>query len=283
MDMKRRLGFAFVFLCALYLAVCAYFWAFQREQMFKPEAQMQTNPARVGMQYETVKIPTGQGNDRGELNAWWIPAADAAAPTLLYFHGNARNMAYNVEHALRLHNMGYQLLLLDYRGYGASTGGAPAEAQLYEDAEAAWQYLIQQRRQDPHQIYLYGHSLGGALAINLTTHHPEAAGLIVESTFTSMQAMGERDFGFLPIRLLLNQHFDSLQKIAKIQIPSLFIHGTWDKKIPYQMSQQLFEQAPQPKTLKLIEGGEHGNNSGIALLEYREAVMQFTQPNKEKK
>lgn len=281
--MQRRILLLLAFISTAYLAVCGYFWAFQREQMFKPEVQIQTNPARLGMKYDSLRIPVGTGAERGELAAWWIAAETANAPTLLYFHGNARNIGYNAEHALRLHNMGYNVFLLDYRGYGASTGGVPSEAKLYEDAEAAWQYLTRQQQQDPHQIYLYGHSLGGAVAIELALHHPEAAGLIAEATFTSMQAMGEREFGFLPVQILLNQRFDSLQKIAQIKIPVLFIHGTWDKKIPYAMSQELFNRAPQPKTLTLIEGGEHGNNSSIAPLEYRAALTQFTQHSKEKK
>jgi uncharacterized protein len=281
--MQRRILLLLALLSTAYLAVCGYFWAFQREQIFKPEVQIQTNPARLGMKYDSLRIPVGTGAERGELAAWWIAADKTDAPTLLYFHGNARNIGYNAEHALHLHNMGYHVLLLDYRGYGASTGGAPSEAKMYEDAEAAWQYLTHQRGVEPHKIYLYGHSLGGAVAIELALHHPNAAGLITEATFTSMQAMGEREFGFLPVQILLNQHFDSLQKIAQIKIPTLFIHGTWDKKTPYQMSQELFNHAPQPKILALIPGGEHSNNNNIAPLEYRAALTQFAPLPKEKK
>ena len=264
-------------LAIFYMLVCIYMWATQRHKIFLPEPQLQTTPDRNGMRYEEVRIPSGNGMERGELHGWWIPAEQTNAATLLYLHGNFRNIGHNVEHALRLHNLGYNLLLVDYRGYGLSTGGKPSEAKVYEDAEAIWNYLLKVRGALPQRTFIYGHSLGGAVAIDLAVHHPEAAGLIVESTFTSMTAMGKRDYPYLPISLLLNQRFDGLDKISRLKIPVLFIHGTWDEKIPYQMSEQLFDKSPQPKYLKLIEGGEHGNSGGIAWLEYRAAVSEFVQ------
>lgn len=264
-------------LTIFYLLVCIYMWATQRQKIFLPEPQLQTTPDRNGMRYEEVRIPSGNGAERGELHGWWIPAEQARAETLLYLHGNFRNISHNVEHALRLHNLGYNVLLVDYRGYGLSSGGEPSEAKVYEDAEAAWNYLLKQRGAVPQRTLIYGHSLGGAVAIDLAVHHPDAAGLIVESTFTSMAAMGKRDYPYLPVSLLLNQRFEGLDKISQLKIPVLFIHGTWDTKIPFQMSEQLFEKAPQPKYLKLIEGGEHSNSGGIAWLEYRDAVSDFVQ------
>jgi hypothetical protein len=263
------------FTALLYFSACTYMWATQRQHIFEPEPLLQTTPDRDGMRYEEVRIPSGSGAERGELYGWWIPAEQADAPTLLYLHGNFRNISHSVEPAMRLHGLGYNLLLADYRGYGKSSGGEPAEAKLYEDAEAAWNYLIRQRGLKPQQTFIYGLSLGGAVAIDLAVRHPEAAGVIAESTFTSMLAMGKRDYGYLPVDWLLNQRFESLDKVGKLKIPVLFIHGTWDKRIPNQMSQQLFDNAPQPKSIKLIEGGEHGNNSGIAWVEYSEALNAF--------
>ena len=229
------------------------------------------------MRYEEVRIPSGNGAERGELHGWWIPAEQARAPTLLYLHGNFRNISYNSEQAMRLHKLGFNVLLVDYRGYGKSSGGEPNEAKVYEDAEAAWNYLVKQRTTAPQQTFIYGHSLGAAVGIDLAVRHPEAAGMIAESGFTSMPAMARREYSYLPVDWILNQRFDSLDKIGKLKIPALFIHGTWDKKIPYHMSQQLFDNAPQPKSLQLIEGGEHSNSGGIAWVEYRDALNAFVQ------
>ena len=271
----RRISISVAAIALLYVAGCAYMWTTQRDHIFEPTPLLQTTPDRLGLKFEELRIPVGSGADKGELQAWWVPAANSDAPTFLYLHGNDRNIGNNLQHTLRLHNLGFNVLLPDYRGYGNSTGGKPSEAKVYEDAEAAWQYLIKQRGVNPRHAFIYGHSLGGAIAIDLAVHHPEAAGLITESTFTSIEAMGELEYGYLPVGLLLNQRFDSLQKIARLKIPVLLIHGTWDKQVPVRMAQQLYDAAPQPKTLTLIKGGEHGNSATIGWIEYRDAVSAF--------
>ena len=272
----RRIGALAVLLLVVYASARVYnIWDTQRESIFEPAAALQTSPARLGAPFEELRIPSGSGAERGDLHAWWIPAEKPDAPTVLYLHGNFRNISYNLENALRYRALGSNLLLVDYRGYGKSTGGKPSEAKVYEDAEAAWQYLVKQRGVKPQQLFIYGHSLGGAVAIDLALRHPEAAGLITESTFTSMQAMGELKYDFLPAGLLLNQRFESLQKITQLKVPLLLIHGTWDQKVPVGMAQQLFEAAPQPKTLVMIEGGEHSNNAAVGWVEYRDAVSAF--------
>lgn len=261
----------------LYATACGYMWATQRERVFEPTAVWQTTPDRLGMKYTEVHIPAGSGADQGELDAWWVPSDKADAPTVLYFHGNYRNIGNNLEHTQRLHRMGYNVLLADYRGFGKSTGGSPSERKVFEDAQSIWQYLM--KRQRSSSTFIYGHSLGGAIAIDLAVHHPEAAGLITESTFTSMQAIGELNYGYLPIGLLLNQRFTSLQKVVNLKIPVLFIHGTWDQKVPSEMAKQLYAAAPEPKKLLLIAGGEHNNSAEIGWVEYRDTVSAFVRQN----
>jgi len=269
---KRILALALL----VYLALCVYMWQAQRQLIFWPSPVLQTTPDRAGMQYEEVHIPSGNGSDRGELYGWWIPAGKPEAPTCLYLHGNDMNISHveGIAHAYRLHSLGYNLLMMDYRGYGKSTGGEPSEAKVYEDAETAWGYLAK-RVGASQRIFIYGHSLGGAIAIELAIHHTEAAGLIAESTFSSMTDMGKRQYKFLPVDWLLNQRFDSLDKVDKLKIPVLYIHGTLDALVPYVMSEQLFDKSPQPKFLKLIEGGGHGNSSIMGWVEYRDAFSAF--------
>jgi pimeloyl-ACP methyl ester carboxylesterase len=258
-----------------YLGLCAYMWDTQLEHIFEPTAAIQTTPDRLGMKYEDLHIPVGSGKDSGELQAWWLPARQADAPTLLYLHGNDRNIGSNLEHALRLHDFGFNVLLPDYRGYGHSSGGKPNEAKVYQDAEASWQYLVGQRGIRPGRLFIYGHSLGGAIAIELAVRHPEAAGLIAEGAFTSIADIGKRLYPLLPVDWLLNQRFDSLQMIPRIRIPVLLIHGTWDTIVPVQMAQQLYAAAPQPRQLVLIPGGEHEDSAAVGPIEYRQAVTAF--------
>jgi uncharacterized protein len=274
-----RLSIGVVAIALLYAAVCAYMWATQLDHVFEPEQLLQTTPDRLGMKFEELRIPVGSGADKGDLQAWWVPATHSNAPTFLYLHGNDRNIANHLEHTQRLHSLGFNVLLSDYRGFGKSSGGRPNEAKVYEDAEAAWQYLLKVRGVNPRQAFIYGHSLGGAIAIDLAVHHPEAAGLITESTFTSMAEMGKLSYPLLPVDWLLNQRFESLKKISGLKIPVLLIHGTWDKRVPVEMTQQLYAAAPQPKTLTLIEGGEHNNSGEVGWTEYRDAVMAFVKQN----
>ena len=197
---------------------------------------------------------------------------------VLYLHGNGSNVGANVEHANRFHRLGLSVFLIDYRGYGNSRGDFPSESQVYEDAQLAWDYLVKQRGIHPSQIYIYGHSLGGAIAIDLAVRHPEAAGLIVEGSFTSALAMVDFQAGVyrvFPIDLLLTQRFDSLAKVDRLQMPVLFIHGTADNVVPAQMSKKLFDAAPEPKQLYMVPDGGHNNTAQIGGAEYLDRVNQF--------
>ncbi len=278
MHLKHLVIKGVLFAGTVFIALCAYMWATQRDQIFQPTHILSSTPNRIGLNYLELHIPSGQGKEKGMLDAWWVPATHGdIAPTLYYLHGNDKNISSNLSHLRRLHDLGYNVFLLDYRGYGKSTDSEPSESKVYEDAESGWQYLIKQGAIKPNQVVIYGHSLGGAIAIELASHHPEASGLVVESTFTSMLAMGQLRFPYLPVAWLLNQKFDSLSKIVSLKIPVLFIHGTWDEEVPAYMSQQLYAVAPKPKYITLIEGGSHGNSGAIAWVEYRDALNDFVQ------
>lgn len=276
---SRRVRWTLMLAVLAYLGACTYMWATQKQKIFEPRPQLQSTPERLGMKFEEVHIASGSGAEQGDLYAWWMPAETADAPTILYLHGNDKNIgaARDLNNASRLHALGYNLLMVDYRGYGKSTGGEPSESKVYEDAESTWAYLVKQRSIESRRIFIYGHSMGSAVAIDLASHHANAGGVIAESAFTSMVDMAERKYFYMPADLLVNQRFDSISKIGRLKIPVLLIHGTWDRLVPYQMSQRLFESAPQPKYLKLIEGGDHGNSGFVAPLEYRTAVSEFIQ------
>ncbi len=156
------------------------------------------------------------------MYGWWISSQGKRLGTILYLHGNSDNIGGNVDRAYQFAQMGFSVLLVDYRGYGKSQGDFPSEKQVYADARAMWDYLTQQRKIKPEQIIIYGHSLGGAIALDLAaSKQPKAAGAIVQNSFTSMSAMADRRWWYkiVPISLLLTQKFDSLSKVPSLRIP----------------------------------------------------------------
>jgi len=245
----------------------------QREVIFMPHKGLTRTPADQGLAYDDVWLKVNGGEQR--VHGWWLPADDPRAPTMLYLHGSRFNLGNNLFRIARLHEMGLAILAIDYRGFGRSDGDLPSEAQAYEDAEAAWEE-VKRRMPDPARRLVYGHTLGGAIAIDLMARKPEAAALVVESTFTSVSDMVSLSpYWFLPAALLLTQRFDSLSKVSRLKIPVLFVHGTEDKWVPHSMSERLHAAAAAPKQLLLIEGAGHGDISWIAFDRYRRAIAEL--------
>lgn len=272
-----------VFLCGItliliYALACTYLWARQGRFIFMPQREIKKTPATVQLPYNDVYISVKNTNGRTErIHAWWIPSRNDAENVLLYLHGSALNMGANVNALRRLHNLGFAVLIVSYRGYGLSDGEFPSETLLYADAEASWNYLVDQKQIEPNKIYIYGHSIGGAVAIDLAVRHPNAAGLIVESTFTSIidVARLKAKYRLFPLDLIVHQRFDSLSKVPYLRIPALFIHGTNDHLIPFEMSRLLYARAPHPKSLKLIPDGGHNNSGTVGGDAYLAAVSDF--------
>ena len=313
---KSLIAFGIV-LAVAYSAACVFLFVAQGKFIFFPARAIETTPDDFQLKYQDVwlPIPTKTGAVES-VHGWWIPASETppsppfarggarkgervlATPqshrravasvralnkgglggVVLYLHGNGSNVGANVEHANRFHRLGLSVFVIDYRGYGKSQGDFPSESQVYEDAQLAWDYLVKQRGVNPDQIYIYGHSLGGAIAIDLAVRHPEAAGLIVEGSFTSTRAMVDFQkglFWLFPIDWLLTQRFDSLSKVDRLQMPVLFIHGTADNVVPVEMSKKLFDAAPEPKQLYIVPDGGHNNVAQIGGAEYLQIVSQF--------
>ncbi|HLO50206.1 MAG TPA: alpha/beta fold hydrolase [Kamptonema sp.] len=266
-----------------YCGACIFLFTQQTKFIFAPTPLIETTPDFFQLRYENVWLPVAATNGKLEgIHGWWVPNS---APrrgnekVVLYLHGNGINMGANIEHANRFHQVGLSVFLIDYRGYGRSTGNFPTESQVYQDAETAWHYLVKERGINPSQILIYGHSLGGAIAIDLALRHPDAAALIVESSFTSIRAMVDyqNQFWMFPVNLLLTQRFDSIAKVSKLQMPIFFIHGTADNVVPFEMSKKLFEAAPEPKQLYLIPNAGHNNTAQTAGAEYLQRVRGFVE------
>lgn len=256
----------------VYSSICVYLASKQRDFIFNPSRTILTLPdqAPIHLSYTSVQIPISASSTA--IRGWWIPRPDllplrsqngqqqtGLQRVILYLGGRGGNRSYHLERIKGFHQLGFHVLMVDYRGYGDSDDYRPSEASVYQDSQAAWQYLIQTRNIPPAQILIYGESLGGAIALDLAVRQPEAGGLILQSTFTSMRAMAARIpwSRFLPVETLLTEHFNSLAKIRSLQVPLLILHGTADNVVPYQMGQALYQAAPAPKQLFLVPNGTH--------------------------
>jgi pimeloyl-ACP methyl ester carboxylesterase len=260
-----------------YAAVCLMVWKWQTRLIFMPTRTLRQTPASLGVSGEEVRVGFRSRDGKEELHGFWLPAEPPDPKVMLYFHGNGDNIGVNLPHAALLRSLGISVFLFDYRGYGRSTGPFPSEERVYEDAQAAWKYLVGERHYSPHQIVIYGHSLGGAIAIELASRHPEAACVIVESSFTSVADMARRMgiFRLFPLNTLLRNRFDSIAKIGALRMPVLVLHGTSDWTVPCYMTRQLFAAASQPKAMRIIEGGGHLNNAALGGQLYLDAIREF--------
>lgn len=234
-----------------YLTICLAMFSLQARLIYFPDRDYWTTPKEAGLAFDDLTLKTADGLS---IAAWYVPHA-AAKGTVLFCHGNAGNIADRLESLKSFHYLGYNVLIFDYRGYGRSEG-KPSEPGLYRDAEAAWRYVVETRATRPESVVLFGESLGGAVAIDLAARHTPGA-LVVQSTFTSLVDIGQRQYPFLPIGLLCTQRYASIDKVLSITCPKLFIHGTQDELVPLANGRRLFDAAAEPKDFLQTPGGHN--------------------------
>ena len=215
------------------------------------------------------------------LHGLWL-AADtrhagwngAKAPLLLYLHGARWNVEGSAARIRRMQELGFSVLAIDYRGFGKSSPGLPSETMAYEDVRAAWNWLGAQHPGQPR--YIFGHSLGGAFAIELASRVDDEAGTIVESTFTSIaDVVGTMKWGWLPLRALITQPFESVNKVGHLGSPLLVVHGSDDTMILPSLGRKLYEAAQEPKAFVLVQGGSHHNTNALGQAQYRVALARL--------
>lgn len=227
--------------------------------IFFPSENITRTPSDAGLPYEDVWFTASDGTS---LHGWFIPGDGVSNKTLIWFHGNAGNISDRLDNlTLMRHRIGANIFIFDYRGYGHSKG-KPSEQGLYLDGEAALDYLISERDVEPHNLVLFGRSLGCAVAVEMAMRRPHA-GLILESPFTSVSAMAQRLYPLiapiLPVRWLVKSRFDTLSKMERVQSPVLVMHGNNDQMVPISMGKQIFEAANEPRHFYAIEGAGHNN------------------------
>ena len=216
-----------------------------------PSRKIEATPGDIGLDFEPLTLTT---RDDEQLGAWFIPA-DHARGVLLFCHGNAGNISHRLVSIQLFHELGLSVLIFDYRGYGQSTG-KPTEKGTYRDADAAWQYLVEQRGIPPEHIILFGRSLGASIAADLATRQ-SAAAVILESGFTSVPDVAAKLYPWLPVRWFSRYQYDTRKKLANIHSPVLIAHSRDDEIILYSNGERLFEAANEPKQFLGMRGGHN--------------------------
>jgi len=223
-----------------YLAILLFMFAFQRQLLYFPD---RAHPLLAGLPQLGVREVTLRTEDGLALLAWYLPPGEGR-PAIAYLHGNGGNIAYRADRLMRLARDGYGVLMAEYRGYGGNPG-SPSEAGLVADGVAALDYLRRQGLPDE-RLVLYGESLGSAVAVHLAAAQPVAA-LILESPFTSIAAVAQHHYPFVPARRLVWDRFDALAEIGRVTAPVLFLQGGRDAVVPIQFGRALFDAAAAPK------------------------------------
>ena len=278
-----------------YILICVFLYFRQDYLLYRSNPAIATSsPSHQDFQLDYQSVWINVARSPARIHGWWFPAPNPKTPvvalpeepvnilttpkTILYLGGRGSSKTHynSLTRIQGLQQLGFSVLGIDYRGYGLSEGRLPNESRLYQDSQAAWDYLTSQRKIAPQDIIIYGESLGGAIAIDLAVRQNDAGGVIVQSSFTSMPKQIQNirpGLKVFPLWLIINQRFNSLAKVPDLQVPVLFLHGTGDTIVDYKMSRQLYYAAPQPKTLFYVPGGKHlslykpGKNSYLGAIE----------------
>ena len=246
----RFLKFALAAFVALYLMAFAAIWHFQRHLMYFPHTE-QVAPDLAGFPgAQSLILSTA---DNQHLIAWFRAPA-AGQPLILYFHGNANNLAQDASRLKALAGDDYGLFAVDYRGFGGSTG-SPDQTGILLDAEAAYAKTIELGI-NPQNIVVYGHSLGTGVAVNMAASHKVRA-IVLEAPYSSTVDVAAERYWMFPARMMMLDQFHSDEWIKNVHIPLLVLHGEDDWTIPFRYGQRLFALANEPKTFMPFPGAGH--------------------------
>lgn len=277
--MRRRLfrhGLWVTLLAVSVLAGCATLDEKQREWVFQPSKQSWWggSVASEGMQDVWIDFRSAESGEPVKLHGLWLPQARADAPLLLYLHGARWDVRSSAHRMRRMHELGFAVLGIDYRGFGQSTDTLPSETLAYEDARAAWDWLGAQHPGLPR--YVFGHSLGGAIAVALAAQVDDERGVLVEGSFSSVpDVVSSFKWGWLPVGPLLTQRFEAAERMPRVRAPVLVVHGSEDRLVPPEIGRALYDAAREPKRFVLVQGGSHHSTNWVGQQQYRVAVREL--------
>ena len=237
-----------IILLLSYLVILVVIYFKQDSMLYFPEKNIWQTPKDISLGYEEIYLTT---KDKITISGWYIPAENEKG-VLLFCHGNAGNISHRLDSIKIFNSLNLSVLIFDYRGYGRSKG-KPSESGTYLDAEAVWDYLVNVKQKPPERIIIFGRSLGGAVAAEIALRK-NPAGLIIESSFTSVPDIGKKFYPLLPIKLISKFRYSTIDKIGLIKCPKLIIHSPEDEIIPFEQGKYLYERATPPKEFLEIRG-----------------------------
>jgi fermentation-respiration switch protein FrsA (DUF1100 family) len=249
-----------------YVVINVVLFFTQSKLIYFPTKEIQATPASIGLEYEQVYFQTKDGV---KISAWHVPS-NPSKGILLFFHGNAGNISHRLDSLKIFNQLGLDVLIIDYRGYGESMGN-PTEQGTYLDAEGAWDYI--KKHYPGKDVYIFGRSIGGAVASWLATK-VSPKGLIVESAFTSVPDLASQFYPFFPVRLLSRYNYNTLEYIKKVHVPVLVVHSPMDDIIPFSHGEKIFEAANEPKSFLRITGG-HNDGFLMSGKDYVQGLKKF--------
>lgn len=246
---------------------------FENWLLFRPAKATQSWGQPPNERVQDVELLSADGT---RLHAWWCPTVDWQPNhgAMLYCHGNAGNLSHRGESIQRwqAEPLRRAVLIFDYPGYGKSEG-KPTEAGCYAAADAAYDWLVNEKKVPGERIILYGGSLGGGVAVELASRRSHRA-LALVATFTSIPDMAQNLYPWLPARWVVRNQFNSMAKIGKCNQPVFIAHGTSDSLVPFAQAERLAAAANEPKRFFAMEGLDH-NHTPIP--DFYKSLAEFLQ------
>jgi len=271
LGMKKILRFAallFLFFFGYYVYRIADLYFHQEKYVYHPEKIWKATPASEGLPYEDLKL---RSSDRVELSAWYVPSA-VSKGSVIFFHGNARNMSSDLDALKMFHGFGFNVLTVDYRGYGKSQG-SPDEQGTYRDAQAAWDWLVRSKQESSDRIVICGRSLGAAIAADLALKNVPKA-LILEAAFSSLRDAAQELYPYFPVKFLTRYRYNTLGKLKDIRCPILIVHSRDDELIGFHHAQRLYAAVRGKKDFIEL-GGPHKGGYQPTIGKYQQGIKRF--------
>ena len=241
---------------ASYAGLCLYMYLFQSRYVYYPSSTVHADPEDIGLDFQDLRLTV----EDETVHAWAVPPSADSSKWVVYCHGNAGNIGHRLDMIQLFHELGFGVMIFDYRGYGESTG-KPTEANTYADALAAWNWLTAEHGVAEEDVIVFGRSLGGAIAAWLAVETSPGA-LVLDSAFTSIPDMGKRLYPYLPVRLFARIRYPTEKYVEQVKCPVLVLHSPTDEIVPFEFGRRLFEAASEPKTFVELDGGHNDARGG---------------------